>query len=234
MSGTVPGDPSLPGLSGSGIRVAGLGCVRGGRVLLRDLGLELGAGQLLMLRGHNGAGKSSLLRCLAGLLPWRAGRLYWRGRELAPKDACYQRQLAYMGHQAGMSDALTGLENLRFALDLLAVPWDGARVQAVLQALSLTAVASRPFGRLSQGQRRRLALARVLLCERPLWLLDEPDNCLDAQGEHYLGQALEQHLAAGGMAVVASHRALELPASRMSLLDLSAFAAMRNEPEAVC
>lgn len=215
----------------SGLSVAGLGCVRGGRVLLRDLGLELGAGQLLMLRGHNGAGKSSLLRCLAGLLPWRAGRLRWRGQAMAPRDAAYQRQIAYMGHQAGMSDALTGLENLRFALELMAVPWPAARVQSVLQALSLADAAARPFGRLSQGQRRRLALARVLLCERPLWLLDEPDNCLDAQGEQYLARALQQHLAAGGMAVVASHRSLALPADLMSVLDLSAAA---KEQVAAC
>lgn len=210
--------------------------MRGGRVVLRDLGLELGAGQLLMLRGHNGAGKSSLLRCMAGLLPWRAGSLQWCGDNLSPRDPAYQRQLAYMGHQAGMSDALTGQENLRFALDLMAVHWNEARVQAALQALSLKGVVARPFGRLSQGQRRRLGLARVLLGERPLWLLDEPDNCLDVQGEQYLGDALEQHLASGGMAVVASHRNLVLPSSRMKVLDLShaVAGASKNERVAVC
>ena len=218
------------------LSISGLGCARGGRVLLRDLGLELGAGQLLMLRGHNGAGKSSLLRCLAGLLPWRAGSLQWCGNTLSPRDPAYQRQLAYMGHQAGMSDALTGMENLRFALDLMAVHWNEARVQAALQALSLTGGVARPFGRLSQGQRRRLGLARVLLGERPLWLLDEPDNCLDVQGEQYLGNALEQHLASGGMAVVASHRNLVLPASWVTVLDLShvVAGASKNERVAVC
>lgn len=205
-------------------------------MVLRDLGLELGAGQLLMLRGHNGAGKSSLLRCMAGLLPWRAGSLQWCGDIRSPRDPAYQRQLAYMGHQAGMSDALTGQENLRFALDLMAVHWNEARVQAALQALSLKGVAARPFGRLSQGQRRRLGLARVLLGERPLWLLDEPDNCLDVQGEQYLGDALEQHLASGGIAVVASHRNLVLPSSRMKVLDLShaVAGASKNERVDVC
>ena len=204
--------------------------------MLRDQGLELGGGQLLMLRGHNGAGKSSLLRCLAGLLPWRTGNLQWCGGTLSPQDPAYQRQLAYMGHQAGMSDALTGMENLRFALDLMAVSWNEARVQAVLQALSLTEVVARSFGRLSQGQRRRLGLARVLLCERPLWLLDEPDNCLDVQGEQYLGEALEQHLASGGMAVVASHRNLVLPTPRVSVLDLSrsVIRTAMNEQVAAC
>ena len=218
------------------LSISGLGCARGGRVVLRDLGLELGAGQLMMLRGHNGAGKSSLLRCLAGLLPWGAGSLQWCGDTLSPRDPTYQRQLVYMGHQAGMSDALTGLENLRFALDLMAVHWNEARVQAALQALSLSGVVTRPFGRLSQGQRRRLGLARVLLGERSLWLLDEPDNCLDVQGEQYLGDALDQHLSSGGMAVVASHRNLVLPAVRVKVLDLS-FAlagASKNEREAVC
>ncbi len=216
--------------------ISGLGCIRGGRVVLRDQGLELGGGQLLMLRGHNGAGKSSLLRCLAGLLPWRTGNLQWCGGTLSPQDPAYQRQLAYMGHQAGMSDALTGMENLRFALDLMAVSWNEARVQAVLQALSLTEVVARSFGRLSQGQRRRLGLARVLLGERPLWLLDEPDNCLDVQGEQYLGEALEQHLASGGMAVVASHRNLVLPTPRVSVLDLSrsVIRTAMNEQVAAC
>lgn len=216
--------------------VSGLTCVRGGMVVLRDLGLALGAGQLLMLRGHNGAGKSSLLRCLAGLQPWRAGNLEWCGAALSPQNPVYQRQLAYMGHQAGMSDTLTGMENLRFALNLMAVNWNEARVQATLQALSLAGVVARPFGRLSQGQRRRLGLARVLLGERALWLLDEPDNCLDVQGEQYLGEALERHLASGGMAVVASHRNLVLPTSRVTVLNLSdaVAGAERNEQVAVC
>ena len=195
-------------------------------MLLRDLDLELAAGQLLMLRGHNGAGKSSLLRCLAGLLPWRAGSLQWCGGTLAPGDAAYQRQLAYMGHQAGMSDALTGLENLRFSLDLLAVPWDDVPVQAALQALSLTEAAARPFGHPSQGQRRRLGLARVLLCGRPLWLLDEPDAGLDAASLDLLREALRVHLAAGGGAVVASHRqtAELVQADIASTLDMDGYA----------
>lgn len=135
-----------------------------------------------------------------------------------------------------MSDDLTGLENLRFSLKLMAVHWDDTTVNAVLQALALNDAAKRPFGRLSQGQRRRLSLARVLLCQRPLWLLDEPDNCLDTQGEQYLVQALEQHLAGGGMAVVASHRSLVLPASAVSVLDLSqpVQAAAKNVQVAVC
>jgi ABC-type transport system involved in cytochrome c biogenesis ATPase subunit len=114
------------------------------------------------------------------------------------------RRLAYLGHHSGMSDTLTGLENLRFALTLAEVPWDTGLVQQVLQQLALQDVVSRPLGRLSQGQRRRLALARVWLSQRPLWLLDEPDNSLDGEGSQCLAQMLEQHLEAGGLAVVVS------------------------------
>lgn len=206
------------------LSVSGLGCLRGGKVLFRDLDFVLGRGQALVVNGANGAGKSSLLRSLAGLLPWRAGQLQWCGQTLKPTDAAYAQCLAYLGHHSGMNDTLTGLENLRFALTLAGAPWDAGRVQQVLQRLALQDVASRPLGRLSQGQRRRLALARVSLSQRPLWLLDEPDNSLDGEGSQCLAQMLEQHLEAGGLAVVVSHRGLALPPQRTQTLSLSSAA----------
>jgi heme exporter protein A len=206
------------------LAVSGLGCLRGGKVLFRDLGFVLERGQALVVNGANGAGKSSLLRSLAGLLPWRAGQLQWCGHTLKPTDAAYAQRLAYLGHHSGMSDTLTGLENLRFALTLAEVPWDTGLVQQVLQQLALQDVVSRPLGRLSQGQRRRLALARVWLSQRPLWLLDEPDNSLDGEGCQRLVQMLDQHLEAGGLAVVVSHRGLALPPQHTQTLSLSAAA----------
>lgn len=203
------------------LAVTGWGCIRNGRVLLRELSFALHPGQLLVLKGRNGAGKSTLLRSLAGLLPWRAGTLAWGGQTLQPSDAQYQQQLAYLGHQPGMSDALTGLENLEFALALQGLRWDAAQAAATLRTLGLQEVVSRPFARLSQGQRRRLALARVLLSQRPLWLLDEPDNALDAEGSELLGRVLAAHLAAGGLAVVATHRGLALPEGLARTLELS-------------
>lgn len=203
------------------LAVTGWGCIRHGRVLLRDVSFALQPGQLLVLKGRNGAGKSTLLRSLAGLLPWRAGTLAWAGQTVQAADAQYQQQLAYLGHQPGMSDALTGLENLEFALALQGQRWDAVQAAATLRRLDLQEVAARPFARLSQGQRRRLALARVLLSRRPLWLLDEPDNALDAEGSELLGSILETHLAAGGLAVVATHRGLALPAGRARTLELS-------------
>ena len=194
--------------------------MRGGKVLFRDLGFQLGRGQGLIVKGANGAGKSSLLRSLAGLLPWRAGQLQWCGQVLKATDVSYAQSVAYLGHQSGMSDTLTGLENLRFALTLAGVHWDAGRVQHVLHQLALQGVVSQPFGRLSQGQRRRLGLARVWLSQRPLWLLDEPDNSLDDDGSLRLAQMLEQHLDAGGLAVVVTHRGLALPPKRMQTLTL--------------
>lgn len=214
------------------LSVAGLGCMRGGKVLFRDLGFQLGRGQALIVKGANGAGKSSLLRSLAGLLPWRTGQLQWCGQVLKATDAAYVQSVAYLGHHGGMSDTLTGLENLRFALTLADAHWDAGRVQHVLHQLALQGVVSQPFGRLSQGQRRRLGLARVWLSQRPLWLLDEPDNSLDDDGSLRLAQMLEQHLDAGGLAVVVTHRGLALPPERMQTLTLfSAVARTVSQPQ---
>ncbi|MEG2631376.1 MAG: ATP-binding cassette domain-containing protein, partial [Comamonas sp.] len=126
------------------LAVSGWGCVRNGRVLLRDVSFALDAGQLLVLKGRNGAGKSTLLRSLAGLMPWRAGRLAWAGQTLAPSAAPYQQQLAYLSHQAGMNDALTALENLRFALALQGQAWNAAHVARTLATLGLQDLGARP------------------------------------------------------------------------------------------
>lgn len=206
------------------LQLAGFGCIRGGRVLLRHVDLMLNAGQVLLLKGSNGAGKSTLLRSLAGLLPWRAGQLSWCGREVQVRSAVYLQHLSYLGHQCGMSDALTGMENLRFALNLLNVTWQPHKVAAVLGQLGMCEWAHQPFGRLSQGQRRRLAIARIMLSERPLWLLDEPDSALDCNGEILLAQILEAHATAGGMAIVATHRGITLSSTPTLVLDLSAAA----------
>lgn len=206
------------------LQLSGFGCIRSGRVLLRHIDLRLSAGQVLLLRGSNGAGKSTLLRSLAGFLPWRAGQLSWCGCEVQVRSAVYQQHLSYLGHQCGMSDALTGLENLRFALNLLNVTWQPHKVAAVLEQLSMYEWAYQPFGRLSQGQRRRLAIARTMLSERSLWLLDEPDSALDSHGETLLAQVLEAHARAGGMAIVATHRGITLASTPTLVLDLSAAA----------
>lgn len=193
--------------------VSGLGCIRSGKVLFRHLDLQLQSGQMLVVQGGNGVGKSTLLRTLAGLLPWRAGQMRWCGQPSAARDAAYQQSLVYLGHQTGMHDALSPLENLDFSLRLMGCPSERAQTLQVLADLGLAAVADRPMAQLSQGQRRRTGLARVWLSRRPLWLLDEPDNALDAQGAEWLAQALGLHMAGNGMAVVVSHRGLAMPST---------------------
>lgn len=216
------------------LEVADFGCIRNGRVLLRHIGFHLHAGQVLLVRGGNGSGKSTLLRSLAGLMTWRAGTLTWCGEKIVAKSPSFQKKLVYLGHQSAMPDALTGIENLRFALQLLGVAWNMERVATVLEHLDMVEAAQRAVGRLSQGQRRRLAIARVMLSERPLWLLDEPDNALDMHGSACLEKALAAHAQAGGLAVVVSHRGLVVPHLPLQILDLSSEKPQVVQLERIC
>lgn len=213
-------EPDYP--ANSRLQVSNLGCLRGGRVLFRNRHIDLHGGTVLTLRGSNGSGKSTLLRTLAGLLPMRAGELRWCGRTLLPTAAPYQSQLAYLSHHPAMNDALTGIENLHYLLTLAGMPWQVERVREVLGALGVLQAAGLAFGKCSQGQRRRLGLARVLLSDRQLWLLDEPDSALDDQGLQWLAGALTAHAARAGMAIVATHR--DIPSLSGPVLDLSATA----------
>lgn len=216
------------------LQVADFGCIRNGRVLLRHIDFGLHSGEVLLLKGSNGTGKSTLLRSLAGLMTWRAGELSWCGQPVAARHPSFQQQLVYLGHQCGMNEALSGWENLRFALAMMGVAWQDTRVQTVLEQLDVAAVAHRPVGRLSQGQRRRMALARVMLSERALWLLDEPDNALDAAACAQLTRILAAHAQSGGMAIVVSHRGIQLSGTSTSVLDLSAQPLRLHPSEAAC
>ena len=149
----------------------------------------------------------------------RAGELCWIGKSVSPSSPTFQRQLAYLSHHAAMNDAMTGLENLQYLLTLTGIPWQPQKIHAVLDELDLLRAAHLAFGKCSQGQRRRFGLARVQLSQKTLWLLDEPDNALDEQGLCWLNNALAQHAAAGGMAIVATHRGLNL--SGHPTLDMS-------------
>ncbi|MFG6459768.1 cytochrome c biogenesis heme-transporting ATPase CcmA [Roseateles sp. BYS96W] len=196
------------------LQVQSLACRRGGRSLFKGLSFELHAGQALELHGANGSGKTSLLRLLAGLMPAAAGAACWQGR---PQD------VAYLGHLNGLSPDLSALENLRFAQQL--VGGDTAAPVAALQDWGMTALATRPVRRLSQGQQRRVALARLGLARQRLWLLDEPCAGLDDAGERLFDARLAAHLADGGLAVVATHQPLRLPADRCRALRLGQAAA---------
>jgi heme exporter protein A len=196
----------MPSAEGAArLAARGLACARGGRLLFRGVDLDAGPGDVVQVRGRNGSGKSSLLAVLSGLLRARAGEVRWRGRAVAPGDPGYAHELAYLGHADGLSTELTGRENLRLALVLAGTPSCGEACESLLARLRLTRPAALPVQRLSQGQRRRLALARVVLSARPLWLLDEPHAGLDAEGIDLLEEELLRHARAGGIAVVSTH-----------------------------
>lgn len=184
-----------------------LHCRRGGRDVFAGLSFSLPPGGALLLTGANGSGKSSLLRLMAGLLKPVAGELLWEGRNLAEAPEEHAARLHYLGHLDAVKPVLSVAENLRFWAGLR----DGApAVETALERFALTDLAGLPGRLLSAGQRRRLALARLLASPATLWLLDEPSVGLDHASAGLLAAAIADHRAAGGRVVVATHTALEL------------------------
>ncbi|MEC3769252.1 cytochrome c biogenesis heme-transporting ATPase CcmA [Cupriavidus sp. SS-3] len=187
--------------------VEGLGLSRAARPVLRGIDLALSPGCLLQVLGANGSGKTSLLRVLCGLAVPDEGTLHWHGRPLRAGDPAYLQALAYVGHANGIDPDLSPTENLRFAARMAGSDAAGAVANA-LAAQALERLAHTPVRALSQGQRRRVALARLSLARRALWLLDEPVAALDADACARFDAQLDAHLAAGGMAVIATHQLL--------------------------
>jgi heme exporter protein A len=198
--------------------------------VLANLSFELSPGEVLELRGANGSGKTSLLRVLAGLAPLSRGKLLWDEHAIKPGDFDHAARMAYLGHLNGLSADLSAGENLRFAQQL----GGGANASAALQAWGLASLSEQTVRLLSQGQRRRLALARIWLAQRRLWLLDEPCAALDNAGEQLFDDQLNRHLEAGGMAVVATHRALNIPATALQHVDLDSLRSSSEVAIAAC
>jgi heme exporter protein A len=190
------------------LAVAGLSCARGPRTLFRDLSFVAEAGTYVQVTGSNGSGKTTLLRTLAGLSLPVSGSIRWQGEgELA---ACR----AYIGHAQGFKDPLSVTENLLLAwqLDAERAADESDAVSGALERVGLTRQRNLPVMRLSQGQRKRLHLARLTRSTRALWLLDEPSASLDAAGHDLLDALVSAHLAAGGIAVIATHETLGIVA----------------------
>jgi heme exporter protein A len=192
--------------SGS-LTVEDLACRRDGRRVFSGLSFGLARGEVRLLRGPNGVGKSSLLRTLAGLLPAAAGRVAMDGMTPDDVDAWTER-VAYAGHLDAIKPQLTVAENLRFWADLFGAP----AIEPALAAFDLAGIAGRSAHACSAGQKRRLGLARLLLAPRRLWLLDEPTVALDAAAVARFTRIVADHLAGGGMALVATHVDLALRA----------------------
>lgn len=193
-------------------------CERGGRALFSQLQCRLAAGQLLRVRGVNGAGKTSLLRLVCGLLPAAEGQVLWRGERITDLGGQFGRELVYLGHAAALKDDLTATENLQTACLLGGMAVTQAQARDALAGAGLPTRWRVPARQLSQGQRRRVALARLLLCRQvPLWVLDEPFNALDATATDWLCSVISRHLDAGGLVVLTSHQdvALDTLADRL-------------------
>jgi heme exporter protein A len=189
----------------AGVIASGLAVRRGGRLLFSGLSFGLAPGDVMLLTGSNGAGKSSLLLTLCGAVRAEEGRVELRG---AGPDAQPETALHYVGHAAAVKGALTVAENLRFWAELYGRPGDG--VGDALAKVGLGELVALPAGYLSAGQTRRLALARLLVSPRPIWLLDEPTAALDTAGAALVGGLISAHAAGGGIVIAATHDPLEI------------------------
>ena len=185
------------------LQVNDLACLRGGRRVFDGLSFTVRGGELLALTGANGSGKTTLLRALASLGRAETGTIAWQDADIA-----------WLGHLDGLKGDLTVLENIDVAERLRGAPPDKASIEAALASFDLTALASRPVRTLSAGQRRRTALARVASSRANAWLLDEPFNALDMASQKSLRAELAKHLAAGGLAIAATHVSLDMPGVR--------------------
>jgi heme exporter protein A len=195
---------------------ARLACRRGGRLIFERLECTLAAGGALLLSGANGSGKSSLLRLLATLLVPAAGQVSWGGVPIADDPAGYRARLHYIGHLDAIRPALGVRETLGFWARMRDVP---PQIDAALGAFGLDTLGDFPCRWLSAGQRRRLALARLIATPAPVWLLDEPTASLDADGEARLVAVIAAHRAAGGRAVIATHQPMAVPDAAMLVLE---------------
>ena len=186
-------------------------CERGGRALFANLNCHVAEGQLLRVQGANGSGKTSLLRMVCGLLPPTQGQVLWCGQTAAKQAEEFGRQLIYLGHAAALKDDLSAQENLHIACLMGGLAVTAAQAHVALQQAGLAGRERTPARQLSQGQRRRVALARLVLAARvPLWVLDEPFNALDSSATGWLCGLIAAQLTRGGVVVLTSHQALPL------------------------
>lgn len=180
---------------------------RGEKHLLRGVSFTLGHGELLQVVGPNGVGKTSLLRCVAGLLPTESGDIAWGGHTLHEVRDDFHQRLAYLAHINALKGELTALENLHYTVALKR-PVSSDELHQALARLQISACADLPVRALSAGQKRRVAIARVLLARAALWILDEPITNLDAAGIALFEACMEEHLREGGMILTAAHQLL--------------------------
>jgi len=188
------------------LEVDNLCCVRGDRMLFRDLNFGVGRGEVLHLKGHNGSGKTTLLRALAGLLLPEDGTIRWQGESIRSLREDYTRHLLYLGHLNAIKGDLTAIENLRISAILDGFDISEDKAWSILGEIGLSGHEDLPTKHLSQGQKRRVALARLLANQATVWILDEPFTALDVAAVQMLQDVIKRHVGADGIAIITTHQ----------------------------
>jgi heme exporter protein A len=205
------------------LRVSHLSCSRGNKPLFADVSFELQAGQALHLEGDNGVGKTSLLRIICGLSPADAGEVCWQDKTIQQNATAFRSSLFYLGHGLSLKEELTALENLMSDAAVSGRTLSEPQAMVALARMGLRGREHLPLRVMSQGQKRRTALARLLASQAPLWVLDEPFVALDAKAVDGLRGLLAEHVAHGGMVLFTSHQPVTLTSSQGSSVNVQTY-----------
>ena len=197
-------------MNDTGLQVVNVSCERGSRALFSPVSFQLQASQAMHLQGDNGAGKTSLLRGLCGLSPLSQGQVLWDGQPVQQTREVFLRDVFYLGHALGLKDELSALENLQTTAALAGQVLSSQEAEQALGAQGLANRMHLPLRVLSQGQKRRVALARLQVSKARLWLLDEPMVALDTAAQNALTTLLQTHIQQGGMLLFTSHQSLDV------------------------
>jgi heme exporter protein A len=204
------------------LEIVNLACSRGDRHLFTGLNFSLDAGSLLYVQGRNGSGKTTLLRTICGLFLQDEGDIRWNGENVRTLDEEYAKEVVYLGHLNGIKSDLTGLENLRVSTVLDGDEVSEEQVWDALKRMGLAGFEDLPTMVLSQGQKRRVALARLLLNDSKLWVLDEPFTALDVAAVDLLQSVIAEHVENGGMVILTTHQEVALTSGQIQQLQLGA------------